>query len=106
VKKEDIRHYIEINYFDEDRDGILLADGFEDAFMGIVESFGSKPKALYDSEKCIDVLMERDGMNYQDAMEFFSFNVEQAYVGEYTPAFFEPLYALGERGRLEHGNAN
>jgi hypothetical protein len=109
MKRETIHEHIKINY-PHDLDKIRLADGFEDAFMGIAESFRSKPKALYNSEKCIDVLMERDGMSYEDAMEFFSFNVEQAYIGEYTPAFFEPLYVLGEGGRFdymsEHENTN
>ena len=95
MKRELIKNYIEENYPEQIND-ILLADGFENAFMGIVESFGSKPKALYNSEKCIDILMDRDGMDYHEATEYFSFNVEQAYVGEYTPAFMEPFYELKE----------
>ena len=66
-----INNYIEENYPD---DQILLADGFEDAFMGIVESFGIKPRALYNRDMCIDILMSRDGMSYEEALEFFSFN--------------------------------
>ena len=41
---KEIESYIEENYPDDE---ILLADGFEGAFMGIVESNGSHPKALY-----------------------------------------------------------
>jgi hypothetical protein len=95
MTKELIQDYVTRSYEDY-ADEILLADGFENAFMGIVESFGSKPKALYNSEKCIDILMDRDGMDYHEATEYFSFNVEQAYVGEYTPAFMEPFYELKE----------
>ncbi len=95
MTKEVIQDYVSRSY-DGYADEILLADGFEDAFMGIVESFGSKPKALYNSEKCIDILMSRDRMKYDEALEYFTFNVEQAYVGEYTPAFVEPLYELKE----------
>ena len=65
---------------------ILLADGFEDALIGYVEVF-NKTVALYDRDKCLDILMKRDGMSYSDAMEFFEFNVTGAYVGDYTPAF-------------------
>jgi len=96
MTKEVIQDYVSRSY-DGYADEILLADGFEDAFMGIVESFGSKPKALYNSEKCIDILMSRDRMKYDEALEYFTFNVEQAYVGEYTPAFFDPVYELAER---------
>ena len=47
--------------------------------------------AVYDYEKCIQVLVERDGMTREDAEEFFDFNVVGAYVGENTPIF---LYTL------------
>jgi hypothetical protein len=65
----------------------LLADGFEDALIGYVERFGQPTVALYDREKCIGVLMKRDGMSREDAEEFFGFNVIGAWVGENTPAF-------------------
>ena len=31
--------------------------------------------------------MTRDGMNYEDALEFFEFNTLGAYVGKQTPVF-------------------
>ena len=83
---KNIQDYIQRHYPD---DQILLADGFECAFLGVVESFGIKPRALYDRDACVDILIERDGMEYDEALEYFSFNVEQAYVGEYTPAFIK-----------------
>jgi hypothetical protein len=77
-----------IDQFAEDRDlDILLADGFEEAFIGVVYRFGMEPVALYDRAKCIQILMERDGMTWEGAEEFFSFNVEGAWVGDRTPAF-------------------
>jgi hypothetical protein len=63
---------------------IVLADGFEEAFIGIARQF-NKPFAVYDREKCLDIL-EKD-MPYEEAMEYFSYNVEGAYMGEQTPAF-------------------
>ena len=70
---------------------VMLADGFEDAFLGLVESKGSVPKACYDRAKCINILEERDGMPYLEAVEFLDFNVTDAYVGESTPAFLERI---------------
>jgi hypothetical protein len=67
---------------------IQLADGFEDAFIRIARQFG-KPFAIYDRQKCIDILINRDGLSYEDAEEYFQFNVEGAWVGENTPAFLE-----------------
>lgn len=65
---------------------ILLADGFEDALIGYVEIF-HKTIATYDRAKCIDILIERDGMERDEAEEYFEFNVTGAYVGDNTPAF-------------------
>jgi hypothetical protein len=65
---------------------ILLADGFEDALIGYCQVF-SKTIAIYDEAKCIGILMKRDGMSEEDALEYFSFNVTGAYVGENTPGF-------------------
>lgn len=69
-----------------DDEQILLADGFEDAFVGIGRQFG-KPVAIYDRSKCIEILMEN--MSEDEAEEYFSFNVEGAFVGEKTPIFLE-----------------
>ena len=82
VGRSDIEHFCD----DHDID-LTLADGFEGAFIGIAQRFGMEPVALYDREKCIRILMERDGMTWEGAEEFFSFNVEGAWVGEKTPAF-------------------
>jgi hypothetical protein len=64
-----------------------LADGFEDAFAGVVYGKGRLPVVCYFRDRCISVLMDRDGMSNEEAEEFFSFNVDDAYVGESTPVF-------------------
>ncbi len=67
---------------------LLLADGFEGAFLGIAERFGwSQPVAAYDLERCIEIMMERVGMSREGAQEFFSYNVIGAWVGAATPIF-------------------
>jgi hypothetical protein len=65
----------------------LLADGFEEAFIGMGERFGMEPVAAYDRDKCIDILIQRDQMTYEEAGEFFEFNVIGAWVGDLTPVF-------------------
>lgn len=75
-----------------DYDGeILLADGFDDAFIGIGERCGQPAIAIYDRDRCIDTLVIRDGMSYEDAEEFFEFNVSGAWVGPETPVFVSRL---------------
>lgn len=65
----------------------LLAEGFEEAFLGFFRRFGIEPIALYDYDKCISILMERDGMTYEGATEFFEYNVIGAWAGKGTPGF-------------------
>ena len=64
----------------------LLADGFEEALIGIGIQFNNEV-AVYDYEKCVKVLMERDKMELGEAIEYMDYNVLGAYVGENTPVF-------------------
>ncbi len=64
----------------------LVADGFDEAIIGIGRQF-NKNLVIYDEDKCIQILMERDGMTDEEAIEFFESNVVGAYVGEYTPIY-------------------
>ena len=75
----------------------LLADGFEEAVVGMCEKFGAVPVVAYDRDKCVEVLMKRDGIDYEEAAEFFEFNVAGSYVGESTPVFLT-LWSKDENG--------
>ena len=69
---------------------MLLADGFEKAFMGIaIPNPNSEEVAVYDYYKCIEILKDRDGMTDEDAVEFFYYNVVGSYVGAFTPIFYK-----------------
>tara|TARA_R100001086_G_scaffold217670_1_gene134144 strand:+ start:377 stop:763 length:387 start_codon:yes stop_codon:yes gene_type:complete len=71
-------------------EGVLLADGFEEALIGIGHRF-TLAVAVYDRQKCLDILMSRDGMTDEEAEEYLSFNVEGAFMGEHTPVFVEKM---------------
>lgn len=64
----------------------LSADGFEDAIIGVCGK-----KLVYSQAKCINILMERDGISEEDALEYFNFNVEDACVGERNPIWVDDL---------------
>ena len=66
---------------------MTLADGFEDAFIGIADVVGRPSLAAYDRDKCVEILITRDGMTHEDAEECFEFNVAGAFVGEDTPIY-------------------
>ena len=63
----------------------ILWDGFEDAFIGISAVCGEETRAVYDFDKCVGVLVHRDGMTVGEATEFISFNVTGGYLGPRTP---------------------
>jgi hypothetical protein len=65
----------------------LLADGLEAALVGYTVNHHHPHVAVYDIDKCVDVLVERDGMTPEEADEFLSFNTLGAYVGENGPMF-------------------
>lgn len=64
---------------------ILLMDGMEDAFLGLSHRVNAPILAVYSLDKILDVLMQRDGMDYDEALEFAEFNIIGAWVGERTP---------------------
>jgi len=70
---------------------VMLADGFDYAFVGVTESIDCKPKACYDKEKCIKILQSENDWTYVEAVEYFDYNVIGAYVGENTPTFLQPI---------------
>jgi hypothetical protein len=71
-------------------DKILLADGFEEALLGYATQ-GNRTMAVYDREKCIQILMDRNGVTSEEAEDYFQYNTEGAWMGEYTPAFLTRL---------------
>jgi hypothetical protein len=71
-------------------DIMLLADGFEKAFIGVAQQF-NKHVACYDYEKCVRLLMKENGISEKEAVEYMDFNVTGAYVGEQTPVFLHKM---------------
>lgn len=65
----------------------LLCDGFDEAIIGVAERINLGPVVAYDVEKIINILMDRDGMTYEGAYEYYSFNIVGAWMGDYTPIF-------------------
>lgn len=65
----------------------LLADGLEDALVGYTLNHHHAHVAVYDYDRCVEVLVSRDGMTHEDADEFLQFNTLGAYVGEHGPLY-------------------
>lgn len=74
-----------MRWLKEVNENILLADGFNGAIVGYIERAGMSPIACYSKKKCIEILAKE--MLYDDAVDYFYFNVIGSYVGENTPCF-------------------
>jgi hypothetical protein len=78
------------HYPDEE---LLSADGFEDCIIGVAyDIFTGVHRLVYSRSKCIIYLMARDKMTWNEASEFFDFNVEGAYVGKKSPIWVDDTY--------------
>jgi hypothetical protein len=75
----------------EENPEALWPDGFEDAYLGPARRCGQPTLASFSVRKCIEVLMSRDGMTYEEADEFFEFNVVGAWMGDGTPVWIDDL---------------
>ena len=89
------------DYLGETNPEALLADGLEDALVGVCDRFGQPTLAAYDYDKCIEVIakdiasdetLEEDDDPHTLAVEHFDFNVIGGWAGESTPVFIR-LYA-------------
>ena len=67
-------------------DESIMIDGFDDCITSVVESFHGR-HIVYNREKVLKKLMEIDGMSYEEASEFYSYNIVGGYYGELGPMF-------------------
>jgi len=71
---------------------MVILEGLDDAVIGVVERCGTDAVLLYSVEAILQVLQDRDGMDPDDAREFFDFNIGGLYAGEGTPFFLEETW--------------
>jgi len=62
--------------------------------MGTAGRCGMTNVLVCDENKIISILQERDGMDEDEAREYYEFNIKGAYMGEMTPLFFDPTIDL------------
>jgi len=72
---------------------MLKFDGFNGAILYIGRRFNEEV-VVYDYDQCVDILIKRDGMSQDDAIEWMEYNVLGSYLGEQTPIFVSPSEEL------------
>jgi hypothetical protein len=75
-----------LEWIDETFDVVVYPSGFENCILGVAEKFGGPPVAVLDIEKMLSQMQE-EGMTYEEALEYFEFNILAAYVGDQTPVY-------------------
>lgn len=68
----------------------MFADGFDDAILGVCETTN---RIIYSKQRIIEILME-EGMEYDDALDHFGYNIAGSYMGEMTPIFCHSIFEI------------
>jgi len=88
---EEVRQYIE----DEGYEDVVIFENpdYAPAFIGV----SSEGRAIYDYERMVTCLMERDGISKEEAIEFIEYNTLRslAYV-ENAPVVLMPVQGGNE----------
>ena len=67
---------------------VILADGFEDAFLGVT---AVKPsRAVYSYWKCLDIIMKQDDSDFDEALDWLNEFIEEE-LGEHAPLYIKLL---------------
>lgn len=66
-------------------EGAIILEGFDDCILGISEEFGNGPRLIYSKHKIIQKLMI--GINYEEALDYYYYNILGGYFGEQNPIF-------------------
>ena len=75
----------------------MVAEGFDEAFIGVASGFNTEPVAVYDREKVHNILCEEQNMTAEDAVEFFEYNIIGAGMDK-APLFLERFEKDGDEG--------
>ena len=70
---------------------IVKADGFEDANIGVGGRINMPEVLIYSYNKCVKILMKREGWTHEEAIEWMDYNVVGSWVGETTPIFVHEI---------------
>ena len=70
--------------------GLMLADGFDNAIIGVSIGHDSE-RVVYDAKQMVEILVQKENFTEEEALEYLEFNTFGAYIGENTPIYFERL---------------
>ena len=72
-------------------ENLLEADDFRDALVGVGQRCSQPDVLIYDVDKVIEILMTRDEMSYEEARDYYEYNMLGSWVGDKTPIWMERM---------------
>jgi hypothetical protein len=85
-----------LDFISEDNPRAITYDGLDNAIIGwtFASHDDDHSVLVYSRDKIIRIFMERDDMSYDDAMEFFDYNVLGLSLGEHQPVIIWDIKGL------------
>lgn len=71
---------------EKETDFTVFLEGLDDAIVGL-DFIADPPRVVYSVQKIIHILVERDEMTLDEAVEFYEYNIYNLYAGQGTPIF-------------------
>jgi len=88
MKREEILEKLMEQKLVEKHEYVILADGFEEAFMGVTSN---KPlKAVYNYWKCLDLLMQDKDSDFDESIDWLDEFIKED-LGKHAPLFIKSI---------------
>lgn len=75
----------------------IYLEGLDTCILG----FSSNNRAIYDVDKIVQLLMDRDGMSKEDAIEFFEYNILTIHLSGLSPILVEVQNGIPITDRID-----
>lgn len=69
---------------------VMVMDGYDDCILGVIERIGMDPIVCYDKQMVL-MQLQCEGSSYEEAVEWYEYNMVGAWVGDATPCFLNTL---------------
>jgi hypothetical protein len=89
MQRDDIlKHLMERELFDKD-EYVILADGFEEAVMGV--TIEKPTRVVYDYWKCLDIIIKQDeDSGFDEAIDWLDEFIDEK-LGDHSPLYIKTL---------------
>ena len=77
-----------LEHFEDNEEALFLPEEYHPALIGVGYRFSDGPLAVYDLKKVLEIL-QSEGMDEEESLEWYQYNIVGAWVGSGTPIFVE-----------------